>query len=125
MQRAVGDQYAAVMAQADSCAEIQRPSIQVAGLPAGFFELYSEVSGVDAFMNTGLVFPLVLDRTVPYSTLGAGMSIMRGTRAVFTLMVFDTHCAAIVSTSPSMYFRNSHASRLFPMPGWPTTRPLP
>jgi porin len=47
--------------------------------------------GVDAFMNTGLVFPAVLDRTVPYSTLGAGMSIMKGTRAVFTLMVFDTH----------------------------------
>jgi porin len=47
--------------------------------------------GVDAFMNTGLVFPVVLDRTVPYSTLGAGMAILSGTRAVFTLMVFDTH----------------------------------
>jgi porin len=65
---------------------------------AGKFNMLDELvqtfgagRGVDAFMNTGLVFPLVLDRTVPYSTLGAGMSIMRGTRAIFTLMVFDTH----------------------------------
>jgi porin len=47
--------------------------------------------GVDAFMNTGLVFPVVLDRSVPYSTLGAGFSIMDGKDAIFTLMVFDTH----------------------------------
>ncbi|MBS0267093.1 MAG: carbohydrate porin [Planctomycetes bacterium] len=47
--------------------------------------------GVDAFMNTGLVFPVVLDRTVPYSTLGAGGAIMQGKRALFTLMAFDTH----------------------------------
>jgi porin len=47
--------------------------------------------GVDAFMNTGLVFPVVLERTVPYSTLGAGLAVLSGTRAVFTLMVFDTH----------------------------------
>ncbi len=47
--------------------------------------------GVDAFMNTGLVFPVVLERTVPYSTLGAGFAIVNNSRAVFTLMVFDTH----------------------------------
>ena len=47
--------------------------------------------GVDAFMNTGLVFPVVLERTVPYSTLGAGFAVVRGTRAVFTAMVFDPH----------------------------------
>ena len=45
--------------------------------------------GVDAFMNTGLVFPVVLERTVPYSTLGAGFAILSGSRAVFTLMAFD------------------------------------
>lgn len=65
---------------------------------AGKFNMLDELvqsfgagRGVDAFMNTGLVFPVVLDRTVPYSTLGAGFSVMSGSRALFTLMVFDTH----------------------------------
>jgi porin len=67
-------------------------------LYAGKFNMLDELvqpfgagRGVDAFMNTGLVFPVVLDRTVPYSTLGSGFSIMNGKRALFTLMVFDTH----------------------------------
>lgn len=59
--------------------------------------------GVDAFMNTGLVFPVVLDRTVPYSTLGAGMSILSGTRALFTLMVIDTHNTPTTSGFESLF----------------------
>jgi len=54
-------------------------------------QTYGAGRGIDAFMNTGLVFPVVLDRTVPYSTLGAGFAIMNGKRALFTGMVFDTY----------------------------------
>ncbi len=59
--------------------------------------------GVDAFMNTGLVFPVVLERTVPYSTLGAGMSILRGSRAVFTLMAFDPQNTPTTSGFESLF----------------------
>jgi porin len=59
--------------------------------------------GVDAFMNTGLAFPVVLDRTVPYSTLGAGFAIMHDKRAVFTLMVFDTHNTPTTSGFESFF----------------------
>jgi len=59
--------------------------------------------GVDAFMNTGLVFPVVLDRTVPYSTLGAGFAIMSGSRALFTLMAFDTHNTPTTSGFESLF----------------------
>lgn len=59
--------------------------------------------GVDAFMNTGLVFPVVLERTVPYSTLGAGMAVLSGTRALFTLMVFDTHNTPTTSGFESFF----------------------
>ncbi|MFN0055366.1 MAG: carbohydrate porin, partial [Planctomycetales bacterium] len=77
---------------------------------AGKFNMLDELvqpfgagRGVDAFMNTGLVFPVVLDRTVPYSTLGAGMSVMQGDRAVFTLMVIDTHNTPTTSGFESLF----------------------
>ncbi|HUQ69452.1 MAG TPA: carbohydrate porin, partial [Planctomycetaceae bacterium] len=41
------------------------------------------------FMNTSFVFPLILGRTVPYSSLGAGFAIMQGPEPVFSLMVMD------------------------------------
>ena len=66
-------------------------------------QTYGAGRGVDAFMNTGLVFPIILDRTVPYSTLGAGLSIMSGTRAVFTLMVYDTHNTPTTSGFESFF----------------------
>ncbi len=47
--------------------------------------------GVDAFMNTGLMFPAASARTVPYSTLGAGFAILQDLQPVFTVMVLDTH----------------------------------
>lgn len=59
--------------------------------------------GVDAFMNTGLVFPVVLERTVPYSTLGAGFAILSGSRAVFTLMAFDPHNTPTTSGFESFF----------------------
>jgi porin len=77
---------------------------------AGKFNMLDELvqpfgagRGVDAFMNTGLVFPVVLERTVPYSTLGAGFAILSGKRAVFTLMTFDTHNAPTTSGFESFF----------------------
>lgn len=52
---------------------------------------YSAGRGVDAFMNTAIVFPVAADRTVPYSTLGAGFVWKRENEPVFSMMVLDTH----------------------------------
>jgi porin len=52
---------------------------------------YASGRGVDAFMNTGLTFPVVLSRTAPYSTLGAGFAILENLQPVFSFMVLDTH----------------------------------
>ncbi len=46
--------------------------------------------GVDAFMNTGLAFPAVAGRTVPYSTLGGGFAVLQDLAPVFTFMVLNT-----------------------------------
>jgi porin len=42
-------------------------------------------------MNTGLAVPLVVARTLPYSTLGAGFAVLKDLQPVFTFMVVDTH----------------------------------
>lgn len=47
--------------------------------------------GVDAFMNTGLAFPVAAARTTPYSTLGAGFAVLNEMHPVFSMMVLDTH----------------------------------
>ena len=51
---------------------------------------YASGRGVDAFMNGGLTFPVVLARTVPYSTLGAGFAVLENLQPVFSFMVLDT-----------------------------------
>jgi porin len=80
--------------------------------------------GVDAFMNTGLVFPVVLDRTVPYSTLGAGFAVMSGSRALFTAMIFDPHNTPTTSGFESLFTNGAVALskldipvQLFGLPG--------
>jgi len=52
---------------------------------------YSAGRGVDAFLNTGIVFPVAADRTVPYSTLGAGFVWKQDGEPVFSMMLLDTH----------------------------------
>jgi porin len=47
--------------------------------------------GVDAFMNTGLLLPITLGRTVPYSTYGAGFAILQNLEPIFAFSVFDTN----------------------------------
>ena len=45
----------------------------------------------DGFWNLGMAFPVVVARTVPYSTLGAGAAILQNGVPVFTFMVLDTN----------------------------------
>jgi porin len=45
----------------------------------------------DGFWNLGMSFPLVVARTVPYSTLGAGAAVLQDGLPVFTVMVLDTN----------------------------------
>jgi porin len=52
---------------------------------------YASGRGVDAFMNAGLTFPIVLSRTTPYSTLGVGFAVLENLQPVFSFMVLDTN----------------------------------
>ncbi|MFO0919801.1 MAG: carbohydrate porin [Planctomycetaceae bacterium] len=52
---------------------------------------FSGGRGVDAFMNTAIVFPVAADRTVPYSTLGAGFVWKQDHDLAFSMMLLDTH----------------------------------
>ena len=64
--------------------------------------------GVDAFMNMGLAFPVAAARTVPYSTLGAGLAVLRSGQPVFSMMVLDTNNSS--TTSGFDTFFNNGAS---------------
>jgi porin len=46
---------------------------------------------IDGFWNLGMSFPVIVARTVPYSTLGAGAAILKDGAPVFTVMVLDTN----------------------------------
>ncbi len=46
---------------------------------------------LDGFWNLGMSFPLVVARTIPYSTLGAGAAVLKDGAPVFTVMVLDTN----------------------------------
>jgi porin len=45
----------------------------------------------DGFWNLGMSFPLVVARTISYSTLGAGAAVLQDGLPVFTVMVLDTN----------------------------------
>jgi porin len=52
---------------------------------------FTGARAIDGFWNLGLLFPLIVARTVPYSTLGAGASYLQGGVPIFTVMVLDTN----------------------------------
>ena len=58
---------------------------------------YAAGRGVDAFMNLGLALPVVAARTIPYSTLGAGLALLREGQPMLTMMVFDSHSTPTTS----------------------------
>ena len=53
--------------------------------------------GVDGFMNGGLLLPLTLLRTVPYSTFGGGFAVLKDLQPVFTVMALDPNDTPTVS----------------------------
>lgn len=56
-----------------------------------FKQPFASGRGVDAFMNTSLLFSPVLARTVPYSSFGAGAAYLHNGQPVAVLSVFDTN----------------------------------
>ncbi|RPI89921.1 MAG: hypothetical protein EHM42_02210, partial [Planctomycetaceae bacterium] len=55
-----------------------------------FVQPFAAGRGVDSFMNMGFTFPVVLSRTVPYSTWGGGVALLREAVPVFIFAVYDT-----------------------------------
>ncbi len=45
--------------------------------------------GIDRFMNGSMAFPLILGRTLPYSTYGAGFAVLREKEVVANFVVMD------------------------------------
>lgn len=52
---------------------------------------FTGARALDGFWNLGMAFPVIVARTVPYSTLGAGAAILQDGVPVFTVMVLDTN----------------------------------
>jgi porin len=66
---------------------------------------YASGRGVDAFMNTGLILPTVLARSVPYSTFGGGFAVLENLQPVFSMMLLDTNNSA-TTTGFDTFFDN-------------------
>ncbi len=64
---------------------------------------YAAGRGVDAFMNTGLAFPVAAARSVPYSTLGAGFAVLDNMQPIFSMMVLDTNNTPTTSGFQSFF----------------------
>lgn len=54
-------------------------------------------SGLEGFLNTSLIFNTIFARTLPYSTFGAGFSLLQDKHALFTFAVYDTNNTPTVS----------------------------
>ncbi len=52
---------------------------------------FTGARALDGFWNLQMSFPVIVARTVPYSTLGAGAAILQDGAPVFTFMVLDTN----------------------------------
>jgi len=80
--------------------------------------------GVDGFMNTGFLFNPVYDRTIPYSTYGAGFAYLKNLEPVFSFAVMDATDSPTTSGFDT-FFRNGAVlysainipSKFFGLPG--------
>jgi porin len=64
--------------------------------------------GTDGFMAGGILFPVVMARTIPYSTFGAGGVVLSEKEPIFSVMVLDTNNTP--TTSGFNTFFNNGAS---------------
>jgi porin len=62
-------------------------------------------AGLKGFMNTAFLLPPILARTIPYSTYGAGVAVLRDLQPVFTLTVFDPSNTPTVSGFDTFFDR--------------------
>jgi porin len=62
-----------------------------------FKQPFAGYRGVDGFMNMSMILPLMLARTVPYSTFGGGFAVLRELEPVLTFLVLDTNNTPTVS----------------------------
>ncbi len=56
-----------------------------------FKQQLTGASGTDGFLNTAMIFNPVFARTIPYSTYGAGFSVLQNFEPIVTVAVFDTN----------------------------------
>lgn len=69
----------------------------------GFRMPFTGARALDGFWNLGMSIPVVVARTAPYSTLGAGGAILKDGAPVFTLMVLDTNNTPTTSGFQSFF----------------------
>lgn len=90
----------------------------------GFKMPFTGARVLDGFWNLSMAIPVVVARTAPYSTLGAGGAILKDGAPVFTLMVLDTNNTPTTSGFES-FFNNgatifadvSLPTQFFDLPG--------
>ncbi len=58
---------------------------------------FTGARALDGFWNLGMSFPVIVARTVPYSTLGAGAAVLQNGAPVLTVMVLDTNTTTTTS----------------------------
>lgn len=89
-----------------------------------FIMPFTGARALDGFMNLQMAFPVIVARTVPYSTLGAGGAILQQGMPVLTVMVLDTNNTPTTSGFESFFnngatiFANATLpTKFFDMPG--------
>jgi porin len=85
---------------------------------------FTGARALDGFWNLGLSFPVVVARTLPYSTLGAGAAILQDGAPVFSMMVVDTNDATTTSgfstffdNGATIYANVTLPTKFFGLPG--------
>jgi len=69
----------------------------------GFKMPFTGARAIDGFWNLQMSFPVVVARTVPYSTLAAGGAVLKEGAPIFTLMVLDTNNTPTTSGFQSFF----------------------
>lgn len=90
----------------------------------GFKMPFTGARALDGFWNLQMSFPVIVARTVPYSTLAAGGAVLKEGAPVFTLMVLDTNNTPTTSgfqsffnNGATIYSNVTLPTQFFGMPG--------
>lgn len=69
----------------------------------GFRMPFTGARAIDGFWNLAMSFPVVVARTVPYSTLGAGGAILKNGEPIVNVIVLDTNNTPTTSGFQSFF----------------------